>query len=128
MEETGASERAGGWLARILARFLSRLDNPKTLEELKAQVNRTQVENAGYEKHHIVGEGPNAGAIPDSQLQGEDNVVSIPYYIHRDISDYYSTKNESLGGMTPRDYLRGKSFEEQYQFGLKVMRMYGALK
>jgi hypothetical protein len=128
MEETGASERAGGWLGRIFARFLSRLDNPKTLEELKAQVNRTQAENAGYEKHHIVEEGPNAGAIPDSQLQGDDNVVSIPYYIHRDISDYYSTSDPDLGGMTPRDYLRGKSFEEQYQFGLRVMRRFGALK
>jgi len=30
--------------------------------------------------------------------------------------------------MTPRDYLRGKSFEEQYRFGLDIMRKFGVLK
>jgi hypothetical protein len=61
-------------------------------------------------------------------LQREENVVGIPYYLHRDISDFYSTPNEQYGNVTPRQFLRGKTFEEQYQFGLDVMRKFGVLK
>jgi len=48
--------------------------------------------------------------------------------VHRDISDYYSTPNPAYGGLSPRDFLRGKSFEEQYQEGLKILRKFGVLK
>lgn len=91
-------------------------------------MNRSPALNAGYEKHHIVEDGPNKGKISDELLQGKDNLVSIPYYIHRDISDFYSRSNKDYDGKTPRDYLRGKSFEEQYKFGLDMLRKFGALK
>jgi hypothetical protein len=32
------------------------------------------------------------------------------------------------GGLSPRDYLRGKSWEEQYEIGLKALRRFGVLK
>lgn len=128
MDRTGLTDEAGGWLGRVFARFLSRFDDPKTLEELEAQVSRSDALSIGYEKHHIVEEGPNKGNIPDTLLQGKDNIVSIPYYVHRDISDFYSTTNPEYGGKTPREYLRGKSFEEQYQFGIALLRRFGALK
>jgi len=41
---------------------------------------------------------------------------------------FYSTQNAEYGGQSPRDYLRGKTFEEQYQFGLRVLRDHGVLK
>lgn len=81
-----------------------------------------------YEEHHIVEAGPNNGLIPDALLQSRNNRVRIPYYAHRDISDFYSTPNRRYGGMTPRDFLRGKSFDEQYQLGLRIMQKFGILK
>jgi|SRR5579863_1097939 len=113
----------------LYSRYVARFDRPMSLDDLLA---RTYSESPpawpAYEEHHIVEDGPNEGLIPDSLLQSRRNRVKIPYYIHRDISDFYSTKDDEYGGMTPRDYLRGKSFEEQYRFGLDIMRKFGVLK
>jgi hypothetical protein len=113
----------------IYSRIVSRLDEPMTLDEL---INRTYSDSPpkwpAYEAHHIVEQTPNKNTIPKDQIEARENVVKIPYYIHRDISDWYSTPNEKYDGKTPREYLRGKSFEEQYQFGLDVLRDRGVLK
>jgi hypothetical protein len=128
MDATGLTEEIGGGLARILAQFISRFDKAKSLEELKAQLDRTPLEKLGYEEHHIVEQGPNEGKISGDLLQSKANRISIPYYAHRDISDFYSTPNPDYGGSSPRDFLRGKSFDEQYQEGLKILRKLGVLK
>jgi hypothetical protein len=128
MDATGLTDKIGGELAEIFFRFKTRFDDPKTLDELQARARGTKVDRLGYENHHIVEVTPNDGKIPDELLQGRDNIVSIPYYLHRDISDFYSRKNKDYDNKTPRDWLRGKSFEEQYQEGLKIMRQFGALK
>jgi len=113
----------------VYSRFVSRFDPPMSLDELIARTNSDHPPSwPAYENHHIVEVGPNNGKIPDSLLQSRQNQVIIPYYLHRDISDFYSTPNERYGGMTPRDFLRGKSYEEQYQFGLMVMHKFGVLK
>jgi hypothetical protein len=113
----------------VYSRVVSRFDEPMTLDKL---IERTQSDPPpswpGYEPHHIVEQGPNDKKIPDELLQGRENVVKIPYYIHRDISDWYSRPNPEYGGKTPRDFIRGKTFGEQYQFGLDAMRKFGALK
>ncbi|HVC44849.1 MAG TPA: hypothetical protein VND20_08525 [Candidatus Binataceae bacterium] len=113
----------------VYSRVISRFDQSMSLDELIARTNSDDPPSwPAYENHHIVEVTPNTGKIPDSLLQSRQNQVIIPYYIHRDVSDFYSTPNREYGGMTPRDYLRGKSFEEQYQFGLMVMRKLGVLK
>jgi hypothetical protein len=113
----------------VMSRIISRFDEPMTIDEL---IDRTNSESPpkwpAYERHHIVEQTPNEGKIPEEKLQGRDNIVSIPYYIHRDISDWYSTPNKDYGGKTPRDFIKGKSFDEQYQFGLEAMRRLGAIK
>src|SRR5579883_2026917 len=126
LDRIGVSDELGN----IFSRFLSRFDNPVSLEELIKQTQTGEQARSlpGYETHHIVERGPNDGRFSEEQLEGPENVVRIPYYKHRDISDYYSTKNDELGGMTPRDYLRGKSFEEQRQFGIDTMRKFKVIK
>lgn len=113
----------------LYSRFISRFDRPMSLDDL---ITRTYSESPpswpAYEEHHIVEAGPNEGLIPDSLLQSRRNRVKIPYYIHRDISDFYSTKNATLGNQAPRDFLRGKNFDEQYQYGLEILRKYGVLQ
>lgn len=82
----------------------------------------------GQDWHHIVEQGRNAGAITISLLQSTKNIVRIPRLLHEELNSFYATKqqigNESF---VPREYLRGKSFEEQYEFGLYAMRRLGIL-
>ena len=128
MDATGLTDKIGGWMARVLERFITSFDPARTLDELIARANGEEVKNLGYDKHHIVEETPNNGKIPEELLQGRENIVLVPHYLHQDISDFYSRRNPDLGGLTPRDYLRGKSYAEQYAFGLKVLRDFGVLK
>ena len=125
LDRAGVSDEIG----KIFSRFLSRFDKPVSLDEL---IKQTQTDRAralpGYETHHIVERGPNEGKFSEEQLEGPENFVRIPYYKHRDISDFYSTNNECLGGMTPRQYLRGKSFAEQRQFGIDTLRRFEVIK
>lgn len=82
----------------LYSRFASRLDAPMSLDDL---ITRSYSDSPpswpAYEEHHIVEAGPNKGLIPDALLQSRRNRVKIPYYIHRDISDFYSTKDPEYG-------------------------------
>jgi len=87
--------------------------------------NNDPPRSIGYETHHIVEvhrnpDDPlaNFNNFTQEELEGDTNKVRIPYYRHRAISDFYSTRNEKLGDLTPREYLRGKSWDEQYRLGL----------
>lgn len=80
--------------------ILSHLDPPKSLEELQNAVDEPR---PGYEIHHIVEEQAtsrnaqgNSRVFSEEQLQGRDNLVRIPYWKHRQISDWYSTTEQEL--------------------------------
>ena len=47
------------------------------------------------------------------------NIRATPDDVHKKISAFYSSKTEFTGGKTVRDWLNGKSFDEQLQFGLE---------
>ncbi len=83
---------------------------------------------AGYHDHHIVEQGDQNSDIDKSLIESDANVVRIPEYKHIDINAYYQTPNDTLGGKTPREYLKGKSFEEQLEFGKGVLRKFGIMK
>lgn len=130
--ESGAAD----WLGTQAGRFLSQFDGPKPLDDLiAAEKNDDPPRRFGYETHHIVevhrdADDPlaNSNNFTSKELEGDANKVRIPYYRHRAISDFYATENNKFGGLTPRKYLRGKSWDEQYQFGLEIMREFGVLK
>ena len=46
------------------------------------------------------------------------------YQVHRNISAFYSSKKEISGNMRVRDWLAGQSFEEQTQFGWKIIELF----
>ena len=127
-----AAIEATVWLADYLPKIFSYLDDPKTLEDLRTAATRPAP--PGYEIHHIVeaqkgSDNPqsNARTFPDL-IDSPANLVRIPYWKHVEISSWYSTINEDYNGLSPRDYLRGKSWEEQYEIGLKALRRFGVLK
>jgi hypothetical protein len=126
-----AALRATIWLAKNLPEIFSYLDEAKTLEELRGAVEETR---EGYEVHHIVeAQSRSRNPLRNSlrfadRIHSSENLVRIPKWKHVEISSWYSTKNEFYNGLTPRQYLCGKSWSEQYEFGLQVLRDFGLLK
>jgi hypothetical protein len=101
-------------------------DPPKSLEELHDAVSFPA---AGYEIHHIVEQGPaTAEGFPRSQIDARDNLVRIPKLKHQDITGWFGKPNEDYLGMMPREYLRGKGWEERRRVGIDALIQLEVLK
>ena len=109
--------------------ILASLDPPKTLQELQDAVKRPTL---GYHIHHIVEWNGSGNSFSVDQLENPANLVEIPEVKHREISDWYGDENEDykINGkeVSPRDFLRGKSWKEQYDFGIKILKDFRVLK
>lgn len=83
--------------------------------------------------HHIVEQeqGPGEGNLDTfkaDQINNVNNIISIPSGakdVHQDITKYYNSVQDFTGGKTVRQWLAGKSFEEQWEFGINKLREYG---
>lgn len=82
----------------------------------------------GYQYHHIVEESINDGAIPASLLQNTNNIIRIPTLLHEEISAVYGRSARTAQDMTLRQWLKGSSYQEQYDYGLYVLRDLGILR
>ena len=117
---------AGLWLHEYAPLIQSYLDEPKSLEELQRAVSDPQ---KGYDTHHIV-EQTSAQEFGFSRwmIDAPDNLVRIPRLKHWEINGWYQTLNKDFGGLTPREYLRGKSWDERRRVGLDALIDHGVLK
>jgi RHS repeat-associated protein len=80
----------------------------------------------GLQWHHIVEQGGGRVArFGPEAIHNVENLVAIPDQIHRDISAFYSSKQEIAGGQVIRQWLKSQSFEEQREFGLTILREFG---
>ena len=66
-------------------------------------------------------------------IKSPDNIVPIPKLKHWEINRWLDTKNEEYldkNGikLTPRQYIKGKPWDERREFGLMVLRKFGVLK
>jgi hypothetical protein len=115
------------WLNEKYWEIRSFQDAPKSLGELHDGV--FQADKRGYDVHHIVEQTParNDG-YADRIIDRADNLVLIPRYKHWEINSWFQTKDENLGGLTPRQYLQNKSWDERRYIGLKALRDVGVLK
>ena len=77
----------------------------------------------GMEWHHIV-ERRMEGKFGAERIHHIDNMIRLPKDVHRKISARYSSKMPGKN-MTVREWLNGKSYEEQYEFGRKLLKEYG---
>ena len=80
----------------------------------------------GKQWHHIV-EQCQIGKSGFSKywIQNSNNVINISNSVHTKISAYYSSIQSFTNGMTFRNWLAGQSFKTQYEWGIKVLRMFG---
>ena len=80
------------------------------------------------EVHHIVEQCQRGkSGFTSAQIQSPSNKVTIPYDVHRRISGYYSSTPDFCAPLRVRDYLAGKSFEEQFRFGKKILKDIGGI-
>jgi hypothetical protein len=71
--------------------------------------------------HHIVEQSqiPQFGA---RRIHSIDNIVAIPSDVHQRLSDLYASVKPFSESDRVRVWLRGKSFEEQYEFGMEMLK------
>ncbi|MBN8957776.1 MAG: hypothetical protein J0H17_14575 [Rhizobiales bacterium] len=113
------------WLYEYDQVIKASLDPPKSLQQLQDAVSTPE---KGYEIHHIVEQTPAAhDGYPREMIDGRENLVRIPTLKHRDITAWYQTKNPRFDGLSPRDYLRSKSWTERRALGLEALIDFGVL-
>ena len=84
--------------------------------------------NAGKDRewHHIVGQhSKNKGTFGEHDLHCTDNLISLPESVHHQINGHYNTKPDWAGGDNVRNWLAKKTFAEQYEYGIKLLKKYG---
>lgn len=116
----------GHWLYTEWPSIRSYQDEPKSLGELQEQVGKGR---RGYDDHHIVEQGAGSReGFSSAAIDGTDNVVSIPRYKHHEITGWYAKKNINYSQLSPRDYLRDKSWTEHVEIGHEALRLFKVLK
>lgn len=100
-------------------------DGPQTLEALQAAALDPQ---PGYDVHHVVERGTALNASEAAQIYSPDNEVAIPTLKHWELNGWYATQNEDYDGLSPREYLKGKSWKKRWDVGLVGLRYIGALE
>ena len=114
-----------GWVHEYLPQILAYSDEPRTLSELQGAV---RLKGPGYDIHHIVER--NAASQPDfplHMLDSPENLVLIPTLRHWELNAWYEKKNETYGSVTPREYLKGKDWNERFRVGEDGLRAVGVL-
>ena len=118
---------AAYWSYKAYPYIRSYFDPPKTLEELKENTK------PGYDDHHIVEQWAERDGMPRAKIQSADNIVPIPTLKHWEINRWLGEKNAELkddigNELTPREYIKGKTWEERYRFGLDALKKFKVLK
>jgi hypothetical protein len=123
-----AALMATGWLAdKYLPYIIEYQDPPRTLLELQQATRLPSSEY--YNDHHIVEQAPaERDGFPRSEIDAPSNVVRIPTLRHWQINGWYGRPNKDFGGLSPREYLRGKSWDERVRVGRDALVKFGVLK
>jgi hypothetical protein len=117
---------AGSWIYDHKEEINSYFDPPKSLEELQKAASHPE---KGYDVHHIVERNTAAkDGSEDHLIDAPENLVRVPRWKHWQINSWFQMKTAGFGGLSPRRYLRGKSWEERRKIGLDALREVGVLR
>jgi hypothetical protein len=75
----------------------------------------------GMQWHHIV-EQSQAAQFGQRRIQSVENIVAIPIEVHWELNRIYSSTLNYSEPNRVRVWLRGQSFEEQYEFGMEQLK------
>jgi hypothetical protein len=75
----------------------------------------------GMQWHHIV-EQSQAAQFGQRPIQSVENIVALPIEAHQELNAFYSSKQQISVPNTVREWLRGQSFEVQYEFGMEQLK------
>ncbi|HEX7791653.1 MAG TPA: hypothetical protein VF467_14140 [Afipia sp.] len=101
-------------------------DEPKTYEELQAGVG---LGRPGYDTHHVVEQTwAEYFGFSRTQIDDPSNLVSIPRLKHHQITGWYGAKADAYGGLSPREYLSDKDWNERRRVGLEALVKFEVLK
>ena len=70
----------------------------------------------GRQWHHIV-EQSKIGEFSAEMINSVENLINVSEEVNREVNAIYSSKQYYSEGKTVREWLKGKSWEEQYKFG-----------
>lgn len=114
------------WVHEGVHLIQSYQDPPKTLQELQQAVSQRK---RGYDIHHIVEEdAAEKEGFPQSLINSRDNRVLIPRIRHWEVTGWFMTPNEDFGGLSSREYLRGKEWVEKVRVGRLALIKVGVMK
>lgn len=114
------------WLRDYHHEIVASADPAKSLSELNEAVSTPR---PGTHVHHINEQkAARDDGFSRSLIDAPDNLVRIPTLRHREITSWYQTRSEEFGGLSPRDWLRGKSWDERTRVGLDALIRHGVLK
>jgi hypothetical protein len=114
------------WLYEYEHDIIANLDPPGTLAELQQAAPERK---KGYHKHHIVEkDSAEKDGFSREVINSPDNLARVPAMKHREITGWYQRKSDEFGGQSPRDYLRGRSWEVRRKVGLEALIRFGVLQ
>lgn len=121
-----AAAETAAWVYDKYPYIKAYLDEPKSLDELQGDVGKAQ---KGYEVHHIVEQSSAAqDGYSREDIDAPDNLVRIPTLKHWEITGWYMTPSKSFGNVSPRQYLKDKSWEERRKVGIDALMQAKVLK
>ena len=114
------------WPSKYLPYVIAYLQPPKTWDDLQQDALNPQT---GYDIHHPVEQTSAAqDGFPADQVDSPENRLRIPTLKHWLITAWYQAKNPDYGDLSPRNYLRGKSWDECVRVARDAMIRFGVLK
>lgn len=117
---------AGSWLKEKVAELSSYFDPPRSLEESQQAASTSA---PGYDIHHIV---ERSSALDDgfavAEVDHRDNLARVPRWKHWEITGWFKTSNPDFDGQAPREYLRGKDWNQRRRIGVEALVKFGVLK
>ncbi|MFH1553453.1 MAG: hypothetical protein ABII76_01115 [Pseudomonadota bacterium] len=66
--------------------------------------------------------------IPREMIEGPENLVRISRLKRWEITAWYQSKNAEYDGLSPRGFLKDKSWAERQRVGLEALIDHGVLK
>ena len=84
----------------------------------------------GKHWHHIVEQSQiGKSGFSATKIHNTSNIFAIDATTHAKITGYYNTTTfRFTNGLSVRNWLAGQSYEYQYEFGLKILREFGAIQ